>query len=306
MHQVSSHSHSHGDKKINSKNLLWVTLLNLLITAVELVGGLFSNSLSLLSDALHNLGDAFATFIAWIALKLSSRDSTPKATFGLKRIEILAALFNAVTLIILSFYLFKEAWFRLQDPEPVNSLVMLAVATIGLLANIYAVVLLKKDSAKSLNVKAAYIHLIGDSLSSVVVIIGGLLMLYFELYWVDPLITFLIGLYILKETIEILRQAVAILMQHTPECLNLLEIKAEVEKIGGVKNIYHIHAWNLTDQLIHFEAHVDVNHDMLLSEVDVLRNQIETMLRNSFDIDHVTLQFEYKTGGQKAMISNGE
>ncbi len=306
MHQNHTHSHFPADKKINSKNLLWVTLLNLLITLAELAGGLLSNSLSLLSDALHNLGDAVATFIAWIASRLSNRNSTPKTTFGLKRIEILAALLNAITLIVLSIYLFREAWLRLQNPEPVNSVIMLIVAVVGLLANIYAVIILRKDSAKSLNVKAAYIHLIGDSLSSVVVIVGGLLMLYFEIYWVDPIITFLIGLYIMKETFQILKETVGILMQHTPEGLNLHEIKKEIEKIREVKNIHHIHAWNLTDQLIHFEAHVDTNDDLLLSQAEKVREQIENILRDSFKIDHITLQFEYKTDDHKSMIFNEE
>jgi len=281
-------------------------LLNLLITVVELIGGLLSNSLALLSDALHNLGDAFATFIAWIASRLSSRESTEKATFGLKRIEILSALLNSVTLIVLSIYLFREAWFRLQNPEPVNSVIMLVVAAIGLLANIYAVILLKKDSSNSLNVKAAYIHLIGDSLSSVVVIIGGILMLYFQIYWVDPIITFLIGLYILKETYQILKETVIILMQHTPENLNLQEIKTEIEKIREVKNIHHIHAWNLTDQLVHFEAHVEITDDLLISQLEIVRKEIETILRNSFYIDHITLQFEYQTEDHKTLIYNEE
>jgi len=306
MHQTSSHSHLHSDKKVNTGNLLWVTLLNVIITIAELIGGLLSNSLALLSDALHNLGDAFATFIAWIASRLSTRESSEKATFGLKRIEILAALLNAVTLIVLSIYLFREAWFRLQNPEPVNSLIMLVVAAIGLLANIYAVVLLKKDSAKSLNVKAAYIHLIGDSLSSVVVIIGGLLMLYFQIYWVDPIITFLIGLYILKETYQILKETVNILMQHTPDNLNLQEIKKEIERIKEVKNIHHIHAWNLTDQLIHFEAHIEIADDLRLSQLEIVRTEIETTLRNSFNIDHITLQFEYQTDDQKSLIFKEE
>ncbi len=307
MHQKkSNHSHSHDETKINSKNLLWVTLLNLLITAAEVAGGLISNSLSLLSDALHNLSDAFATFIAWIASRLSARNSTPKATFGLKRVEILSALLNAVILIVLTLYLFREAWFRLQDPEPVNSLVMLIVASIGLIANLYAVVILKKDSHKSLNVKAAYIHLIGDTLSSVVVIIGGILMYYFSIFWIDPVITFLIGIYIIKETYEILRQTVAILMQQTPECINLHEIKEEIEKIEEINNIHHIHAWNLTDQLIHFEAHIDIYDDLHLSQVEKIRFRVEKILKDKFKIDHITLQFEFKTADGKSMIHNGE
>jgi cobalt-zinc-cadmium efflux system protein len=296
--------HGHREKQINSGNLLWVTLLNLLITFTEIAGGVMSNSISLLSDAVHNLGDAFATFIAWIAFHLSRRNSTSRSTFGLKRIEILAALFNSVLLIVLTIFLFREAWFRIHNPEPVDSVIMLIVAAVGLLANLFAVIILKKDSASSLNIKAAYLHLIGDAMSSVAVIAGGLLMLRFKIYWIDPIVTFLIGIYIMKETIEIVRQTVSILMQQTPGHLNLQEIKDEIEKVDEVKNIHHIHAWNLTDRLVHFEAHIDLKEDLRVSQVDEIRIRIEKTLCDSFKIDHVTLQFEYKTGDHKAMIHN--
>jgi cobalt-zinc-cadmium efflux system protein len=170
----SKHIHkrrNHHHQPVNEKNLLITTFLNLVITVVEIAGGLLSGSLALLSDALHNLSDTFATFIAYLATLIGKRQATQKKTFGYKRMEILAALFNAVILIVMSVFLLKEAYGRWNDPRPINSLVMLVVGMIGLLANLYAVILLKKDAHKSLNVRAAYIHLIGDSLSSVVVII---------------------------------------------------------------------------------------------------------------------------------------
>lgn len=305
MNNTGSHNQTHGHTAVNTRNLLLVTCLNLIITLAELIGGILSNSLSLMSDALHNLGDAFASFIAWIASRLSSRSSTPRATFGMKRIEILAALLNAVVLAVLCIYLFREAWIRILEPEPVNSSVILIVATIGLFANLYGVILLKKDSSKSINVRAAYLHLLGDSLSSVAVIAGGLIMHYFEIFWVDPLITILIGIYILKETFSILKQTVTILMQNTPESIDLHDIKKDIELIPEVENIHHLHAWNLTDQLIHFEAHVEVNQDLQLSQVQKVQENIELLLRENFKIDHVTLQFEYKNCVQKSMIHNG-
>lgn len=277
------------------KNLLAATLLNFVISIAELIGGIVSGSLALFSDALHNLGDAFSTFIAWLASIISSRKSSPKRTFGFKRIEILAALLNSVILIGITLYLFAEAVERLKNPQEINSTVMLIVAAIGLVANIIAVFLLHRDAGHSLNVKAAYLHLIGDSLSSVVVIIGGILILFFDIYWIDPIITFFIGFYILYEAVKILNEAVKILMQNTPPDLDIQEIKHAIEEDQRVRNIHHIHAWSLTDQKTYFEAHVDILEDLKISEINLIRNDIEKALKEKFDIDHTTLQFEFKS-----------
>lgn len=295
------HSHSH----VNEGNLLLATLLNLVITLVEIAGGIVSNSLALLSDALHNLSDTFATFIAYIATIIGKRRANPKKTFGYKRIEILAALLNASILIIICFYLFKEAWIRIQDPQPVNSLIVIVVAMIGLIANILAVALLRKDSKKSINVKAAYVHLIGDSLSSVVVILGAVAMQLFEIFWLDPVITVLIGLYLIKEAFLILKEAINILMQATPERLDLKKIQSKIEGLQEIKNLHHLHAWNLTDQEIHLEAHIELNEDLKLSEVDRIRESIENLIKDKFNIHHTTLQFEFDSNHTKSLISKG-
>lgn len=284
-----------NDRNASSrKNLLAATVLNFIISVAELIGGIISGSLALFSDALHNLGDAFSTFVAWLASIISARESSPKRTFGFKRIEILAALLNSVILIGITFYLFAEAIERLRNPQEINSTVMLIVAAIGLLANIIAVFLLHRDARHSLNVKAAYLHLIGDSLSSVVVIIGGFLILFFDIYWIDPVITFIIGIYILYEAVKILDESVKILMQYTPPELNIQEVKDVIEKDKRIRNIHHIHAWSLTDQKTHFEAHVDILEDLNISKINQIRNDIEKVLKEKFDIDHTTLQFEFK------------
>lgn len=287
-----NHTHKH---EINKKNLLYATILNLLISVVEIIGGLLSGSLALLSDALHNLGDAFSTFIAYIASIISGKKSTPKRTYGYKRIEILSALLNSVLLIGITIFLFVEAYERLKNPQEINSVIMLSVASIGLIANIIAVFLLHKDSNHNLNVKAAYLHLIGDSLSSVVVIIGGVLIYFFNIFWIDPVITFLIGIYILIEAIKIINEAIKILMQNTPPDFDIEEIKREIEKDARIHNIHHIHAWSLTDQKIYFDAHVDTLNDLTLSEVNIVRNDLEKILKSKFEVDHITLQFEYRT-----------
>lgn len=277
---------------MNEKNLLGATLLNLVITVVEIAGGILSGSLALLSDALHNLSDTFATFIAYMATIIGKREANQKKTFGYKRVEILAALLNAVILIVTSTFLLKEAWERWNDPQPINSMIMLVVAMIGLLANVYAAIILKKDAHKSINVRAAYIHLIGDSLSSVVVIIGGVLIQIYKVYWIDPVITVLISIYIIRSGFVILKQSVDILMQSTPDHLDLSKIKRMVEQVPDVSNIHHLHAWMLTDSEIHLEAHIELNKDLKLSQVKGTHQEIEYMLLTDFNVNHVTLQFE--------------
>jgi cobalt-zinc-cadmium efflux system protein len=294
--------HTHHHHPVNEKNLLAATFLNLVITVVEIAGGLLSGSLALLSDALHNLSDTFATFIAYLAILIGKREANQKKTFGYKRMEILAALINAVILIVISVFLIKEAWHRLQNPAPINSMIMLVVGMIGLLANLYAVLILRKDAAKSLNVKAAYVHLIGDSLSSVVVIIGSVLIRIYKIDWIDPIITVLISIYIIRSGFVILKESVNILMQSAPDHLDLTLIKNRVEKTPEVLNIHHIHAWMLTDQEVHLEAHVELNSDLKLSQVKKIQHTIERYLRLDYGIAHITLQFEFKTNHAPGLI----
>ncbi|HER07751.1 MAG TPA: cation transporter [Bacteroides sp.] len=300
--------HSHTSKSplhhhpVNEKNLLVVTLLNFVITIAEFAGGILSNSLALLSDALHNLGDTFATFIAYLATLIGRKEANPKKTFGYKRIEILAAVLNAVILIIMSIYLLKEAYLRWKEPETINSMIMLVVGMIGLLANVLAVMILRKDSMKSINVRAAYVHLIGDSLSSVVVILGGLLIQLFEIYWIDPLITLLICIYILRAAFVILKESVDILMQSTPSALSLSRVKQAVEQFPEVSNIHHLHAWNMTEHQVHLEAHVELKTDLKLSELKHTQQKIEKLLQTDFHVHHVTLQFEFGTDHSSRLI----
>ena len=303
---MSETKHKHRRKRhphpVNEKNLLAATLLNLVITVVEIAGGILSGSLALLSDALHNLSDTFATFIAYMATIIGKREANQKKTFGYKRVEILAALLNAVILIVTSAFLLMEAWKRWNDPQAINSMIMLVVAMIGLLANVYAAIILKKDAHKSINVRAAYIHLIGDSLSSVVVIIGGVLIQIYKIYWIDPVITVLISIYIIRSGFVILKQSVDILMQSTPDHLDLSLIKRMVEQMPDVSNIHHLHAWMLTDSEIHLEAHIELNKDLKLSQVKGTHQEIERLLLADFNVNHVTLQFEIETAHPSMLI----
>lgn len=282
---MSGHSQAYTGKRI-----FWVVLLNAFITVAEVVGGILSGSLALLSDAVHNLSDTAAVVLAYIANKIAGKAKDAKRTYGYKRAEILAAFINSAVLLAISLVLLFEAYKRLRAPEVIDGTLMIAVALIGLLADLLSVFLLQKDAHKSLNIKASYLHLISDTISSVGVLAGGIAIKLWEIVWVDPLVTILIALYVAKETIEVLRKTINILMQSAPP-LDFAAIQAELMKVEKVKNIHHVHSWMVDEKTIHFEAHIDLD-DMLLSEVEKVYDRIEAILKGRYGISHVTLQAE--------------
>ncbi len=199
-----SHSHNHSGNK-TERNLGITIALNLFITIAELIGGFLSGSLSLISDAMHSFSDAIALVIAFAAIRLGKKPKTHKHTFGLKRVEIIAAVINSGTLIIISFFLIKEAVARFYDTVPIAGSLMLVVASAGFIANLLGMLLMRGSAGNNLNIRAAYFHLLSDTVSSIAVIIGAVFIIYFEIYWIDPLLTILISIYILKETYGIIR-----------------------------------------------------------------------------------------------------
>ena len=286
----------HSYKENNKESRLIISAgLNLATTLAQIIGGIISGSLSLISDALHNLSDTVALVISLFAVRLAKRKNTEAQTFGYKRAEILAALFNACVLVVVSVFLFKEAIVRFSHPHPINSVLMLSVASVGLIANIISVFLLKAHAHEDLNIRAAYIHLFSDFLSSIAVIIGALAILISKAYWIDPALTILIGVYVLKEGYKIIEESTHILMQHVPKGINLKEIQEQIEGIDGVKDIHHAHLWAVTERDIHFEAHINVSRDMPVSETCVLVEQVEDALKKQFAITHVTLQIEFNS-----------
>ena len=296
------HTHAHNPSDLSGKKLLFATLLNLFISVVQVIGGTISNSLSLISDALHNLGDGTAIMLAYFANRISQKEFTDKRTFGFKRLEILTALFNAIVLIVVSVHLFIEAINRISHPEPIKGLIMFSIATAGLLANLLAVLILKKDARSNINIKAAYLHLLGDTLSSVAVITGGALIYFYEIYLIDPVVTIIIGLYIIWHACSIVKETIDILMQATPRGLDLHKLKITAEQIPEIENIHHAHAWNLTDKKIHFECHIDLKEDIQVSRTEQIQLQLEQLLREQFNIDHVTIQYEFNCCSNKQMV----
>lgn len=288
--QSHSHSHNHVDSNITGIKLLFIIILNFTTTAVQIIGGLAAGSLSLISDALHNFSDGVSIIISYLALNISRKNKDANKTFGYKRATILAALLNSSVLIVIAVFLFKEAYERFLNPQAIDGSLVIWVALAGLLANIIGVILLHKNAKGDMNLRASYLHLLSDSLSSVGVVIGGMLIYFFEIYWVDPLLTVLIALYVMTQSYKIVKKAVHILMQGVPENIDTEEIVKKLERIVGINNVHHVHVWSLDEKNLNFEAHITIN-DMLLSETSTIYNEIERVLEH-YEINHVTIQFE--------------
>jgi cobalt-zinc-cadmium efflux system protein len=283
------------------RNLFIIMLLNFLITIVEVVGGIYSGSLSLLSDAMHNFSDGVAIIVSYGAIQLSKRPRTLKYTFGLKRVEILAAIINASTLFIISFFLIKEAVGRFSNPMPITGSLMLAVAAVSLVANLAGTLLLKRGSAGNLNIRGAYLHLATDAISSAAVIVGAACIMAFNIGWIDPALTILIALYILRETYAIVKESVDVIMMSSPPAIDMNDLQQVIEGIPGVRNVHHVHVWRLNDTDIHFEAHIEVD-DISISQTAAMQQQIDKTLREAKGITHTTLQFECGVCGTKGLL----
>jgi cobalt-zinc-cadmium efflux system protein len=303
MNNVRDHStaaHTHDASVLSGMKILWVTLLNALITATEIVGGLLSGSLSLLSDAVHNLSDTFAIALSYIANRIAQKPKDAKRTYGYKRAEILAAFVNSSVLMIISTALIVEAIRKFSSPEAIKGSLMIIVASIGLVANLVSVFFLEKDSHENLNIKSSYLHLLGDTVSSVGVLFAGVAIKLWGIVWIDPVVTLLISLYIIKQTWQVIKKTVDILMQSSA-VLDYEAIAKDVEAIPEVNNIHHVHSWMVNENTIYFEAHVDMV-DMTLCEADVILDRIEHLLKEKYDVTHTTLQAEADKCPNKSLI----
>ncbi len=293
---MGEHKHEHGHKhdhgNLKGRNLGIAILLNVAITIAQVVGGFISGSLALMSDALHNFSDVLALIISWFASKLSKKDQTPAQTYGYKRAEILAALINAVSLFVIAFFLLKEAISRISDPVDVQSGLVMILGGLSIVLNGLSVLLIKKEAKDNMNMRSAYLHLLSDMISSIAVVFGGLAMYLWEVAWVDSLLSIGIAVYLVYSSWGLIKESVRILMQFAPTNVNLEDINRELQNIPEVNNMHHVHVWQLDDKQINFEAHISFNEDINLSKVNEILHQIEHVLDDKFDINHVTLQPE--------------
>jgi cobalt-zinc-cadmium efflux system protein len=260
----------------------------------EVIGGILSNSVALLSDAGHMLTDALALGLSLFALTIARRPATPTKTYGYHRAEIMAALANGIILVLISFYIFYEAYQRFLEPPIVRTPIMLLVAGIGLVANILGILLLKRDSHGNLNIKSAYWHIMGDTISSVGVIIGGVIILVTGWYIVDPIIAVIIGGIILWGAVRIVKEAADILLESAPKHIDINEVISTVKNIPGVIDMHEVHAWTITSGIYAISAHLRIE-DQTVSMASEIVEAVNQYLAKKFDITHTTLQLECDT-----------
>ncbi len=291
MHSHDDHQHGQSFKDLTVRRLVYSIFLNLAITLSEIIGGILSNSLSLISDALHNLMDTCSMIVSLFARIVSKKPISRTKTFGYKRAEIIAAFININGLIIISFFLFREAFHRLFNPVEINGTLMFAVALIGLAGNAISAALLYKSSKENINIRSSYVHILSDALSSVGVIIAGILIMAGGWFFLDAVLTFIIGIYVLVQSWHMLNRVIHILMQGTPWSVDIDSIKDRLEKIDGVRDVHHIHVWSLTENMNYFEAHVSIE-TCDLENMEEIKSQVKSILHHEFNVEHSTVEFE--------------
>jgi len=268
---------------------------------IEGVGGLITNSLALLSDAGHMLTHFLALGVSLLATRFANRPPTDQKTFGFYRLEILAALFNGITLFLISGWIFYYAYLRFLSPEPIDSLPMFLVALFGLGINIITVFILNGSTHGSLNIRSAFFHVIGDTLSSVAVVIGAIFIYYTNWLILDPILSVLICLVILIWAVRLINESVNIFLEATPKDLNIQALNNSLHRVEGVMDVHDLHVWTLTSGMYALSAHVAIR-DVPVSQTTKLLKKINFLLCQEFNIGHTAIQFELKENEQgKAM-----
>ena len=294
--------HEHHHHEVTGKNLFWTILLNAGISLAELIGGIIAGSMSLISDAIHNFSDVISLIVSYIANRLSKKASNEKQTFGYKRSEIIAAFFNASTLIILAGFILFEAVQRLLHPNPIKSDLVIWLALGSIAVNGLSVLFIKEDAKDNMNMKSAYLHLLGDMMTSIAVLIGGIVMKYFHIYWIDPVFSILIAIYLIYMSWGIFKSSLKIMMQFTPDNIDINQIAKDIGQIEGVKNIHHIHIWQINEHDVMFEAHLDLDEDCRITGFEKIMLEVNTYLKEYHGIEHTTLQPEYSIDDDKKLF----
>lgn len=299
---------NHKDRGLEGR-FLWALSLTVLVLVAEVAGGLWTHSLALLSDAAHVLMDVVALGLSYLALRLAARDPSDRHSYGLHRAEVLAAVINGGTLLVIAAGIFLEAARRLQEPEPVKSLEMLLIAAGGLAVNLVVMLVLRghardhdhEHGVEDLNVRSAWLHVLGDTLSSVGVIAAGLVMWRTGWTLLDPLVSIAIGAVLLVGSGRLLRSGVHILMEGVPEGLTLAEVGRAMAAVPGVQDVHDLHIWSLCPGAVALSAHVTVDGDHW-NEVPEIQAALKDVLRDRFRIEHTTIQLECTQCPQGAVV----
>jgi cobalt-zinc-cadmium efflux system protein len=283
-------THEHNAHRLaERRGLTLATVFTGAILLAEIIGGILTNSLALLADAGHMLVDVASLVMSFLALTFALRPPSKQRTFGFHRLEILAALANGLALILICLYIFYEAYQRILTPQPVQGPGMLAIALVGLVANVAAIMVLEKG--ESLNVRSAFLHVLGDTLSSAGIIVGGLVMLFTGWYIIDPIISVVIALLILLSAYRVTVEAVNVLLEATPKGIDLQEVIEAVQEVDGVRDIHDVHIWSITSGLHALSAHLLIDDQLTSCSVDIVE-RVQALLKHDFGIAHTTLQCE--------------
>jgi len=295
------HEHHHHHHQVSGKNMAVAILLNILITVGQVIGGMIAGSMALLTDALHNFSDVVALLLSYVANRIAKRKSTAKQTFGFKRAEILSAFVNAAVLIGIAVFLIIEAARRFFNPIEIQSDIVIWFALGSIVINLASVLMLQKDAKESMNIKSAYLHLVTDVMTSVAVLIGGILMKYYSIFWVDAVLSIAIAVYLIFSSYQLLFGTIKILMQFTPSGIDLDEINKRIVDIEEVENLHHVHIWQLDEKMILFEAHIDLNKNITIEAFQQILDQVDLILHN-YGIYHTNIQPEFNRDDNKEMI----
>ncbi|GJL73766.1 MAG: cation efflux system protein [Nitrosomonas sp.] len=285
----NDHHHHIHPSEISERRLWWAVSANILLTFAQVIGGLISNSLSLIADALHNFSDAASLLIALVAIRIARKPPDQFKTFGYKRAETIAALINLTTLIIVGLYLCYEAIKRFIAPVEIEGWTVVIVAGIALIVDTFTALLTYSQSKHSMNIKAAFLHNVSDALASIGVIIAGTLILLYGWIWTDAVMTLLISGYVLWQGFKEIPKVIHLLMEGTPEHIDIDEVIDAMEVQDGVINVHHVHIWQLDERRNALEAHVVLDNGV---NMDSLKFSLKQMLHDKFEIEHSTIEFE--------------
>lgn len=300
-HGCAGHHHGPALQDTSGPRLLLTLVLNLIIPVAQIIGGLLANSVALISDAVHNFSNFTALLVSYIAFRIGRRGATEFNTFGYRRAEIMAALINVALLIGASGVILYHAIHRFLHPQAVNGEIVIILAGVGVIGNGLSAWLLHRDAAHSLNVRGAFLHMVGDLLTSVVVLVNGLLLLFYPLYWLDPLLSVFIVAFIVKNGWGLLKESTAVLMNATPGHIRLEAVKEQLCRLPGVLGVHYLHAWQTSSASTAFSCHV-VAPDQPVSQTAKLAKHIKHELLHYFRIDHPVLQFETTNCGEGSLL----
>ena len=292
-----SHEHSHTHEHASDRRLVLALALNLLLTLVEVAAGLLSGSLALVADAVHNLSDCGSFVIALVARRVGRWPSDELRTFGYRRAEIIGALINLTILIVISLFLIYEAFERFFFPQVIDGWIVVAVATIALAVNAATTVVLYAMSRDNLNVRAAYLHNMADSFSSLGVIVAGAVILWFGVLWFDSVMTLLVAVFTIWHSLPDIRRSIHILMEGAPSDVETAALIAELQSVSGVAEVHHLHLWELDEHQRALEAHIVVEPAQL-ERWTTIKQELKERLSQRFDIHHSTLEFEAHDEGE--------